>query len=434
LFEPFFVFLFYPPNDVVDHDCFPVHTLSPLYVCRSRDHNLDRSPEAYQRGLSTADPSELERFDAVILFDDNVRTGATFVGARRLLSPLMPEAWFLAAALAPHPDFNSDTFAQPLWSRLKQELWWSPLDAVARMEEEEDDGNDEAEGPEEMGDETDEDNEEGKGASDQPEMKDVLAQARSVVAAQDWTPAQKKRVLNSLARVERRTVGKRPGRAGRTRVVLLEKLTGTGAKEKGRDLAKQTVAYLNGRKFNDETLQLLRNPDVYQNNGTGSDKERDVRRVPKLGKMSQHGSGFGVYVMQLRVNKVPKGSPPKNTSAFLKKLDLEPRQGSVGQREVGKTLSSFGKRHKQYTARKGGEGGNEAASNKAISRHLVAAEVSWPGIKIAVDMFPAWVGTGAQRDDTTVTIMECLMDCDTHSGPTPGNSGSAVQAARGEKS
>ena len=29
------------------------------------------------------------------------------------------------------------------------------------------------------------------------------------------------------------------------------------------------------------------------------------------------------------------------------------------------------------------------------------------------------------------TVMECLWDCVSHSGPSPGNSGPAVQAARG---
>mmetsp|Transcript_32171 Transcript_32171/g.62930 ORF Transcript_32171/g.62930 Transcript_32171/m.62930 type:complete len:241 (-) Transcript_32171:350-1072(-) len=89
---------------------------------------------------------------------------------------------------------------------------------------------------------------------------------------------------------------------------------------------------------------------------------------------------------------------------------------------------------------------------KALCKATGQAEAMWPGLRIGFVTVPTWtppeewvekdivemegrvaaalrIGADGVKE-AIYTVMECLWDCVSHSGPSPGNSGPAVQAAR----
>jgi len=227
-----------------------------------------------------------------------------------------------------------------------------------------------------------------------------------------------------MAAIYRRTTGSKPGRAGRTRDVLQAHLAQLNGEDHEAILAKCVAQFLNGMPFDVERLPTgCRDPDAYQNAATLTDDD---------GIYEKNKSERGIYDMQVVVTDVPSAAPSVKAMNLLKALGLpaSPTVGCRGKRDIGKTRDKFESRKTFYTATKKGGG---SSSNKKTSQNLVAAMEAWPGLTIDVVLVPVWVANEKKYDneESFFTVMECLADCLTHAGPTPGNAGPVVQSYRG---
>jgi len=174
----------------------------------------------------------------------------------------------------------------------------------------------------------------------------------------------------------------------------------------------------------------FRSETSFQNNGAG-------HALHGQHLYQAHKRSRGIYLLQLFVKEVPSVLPAEGVDELdlaLKKLglpqssELEPQ--CRGKRDVGKTRTAhFEERLRKYhleTERRRAGGGKRMCEDAAQVMEL------WPGVVIDYEMLPLCViPKNCYDDEDAVVLMEVLGDAITHSGPTPGNSGSAVQAMRG---
>ena len=114
-------------------------------------------------------------------------------------------------------------------------------------------------------------------------MERVIEKARDVSAGGA--------VHTLLAMVERRTVGEKPGRSGRTRDVMSEILLKGGEKDAPTALRAYVRTFLDGCVLTnlDDLPTGFRNANVYQNNG-------GMHALDHQAFFNKHQSDRGVYV------------------------------------------------------------------------------------------------------------------------------------------
>jgi hypothetical protein len=140
----------------------------------------------------------------------------------------------------------------------------------------------------------------------------------------------------------------------------------------------------------------------------------------------------GLYLVQARAKTVPTNFATielsKELLGALNKtgFTLESCVGDCGARDGGKSLSkTLSARLEQYKY--------EAKTGKNKGKRICQAANTLLGVGFEVewDMVPVMSFDLGAVTEETCTAFECILDCITHSGPTPGNLGQAMQAERG---
>jgi hypothetical protein len=187
--------------------------------------------------------------------------------------------------------------------------------------------------------------------------------------------------------------------------------------------------YVRGDIVGDMNNTNMCNRNVFQHNGDG----QDLRELDPGGALWKvYKDKPGMYLIQARAKKVPTGfatiEPSEELLGALLKtgFTLESCVGACGARDGGKSNSaSLAARRNKYvydaTTRQN-KGKRICQAAKILLD--VGFEVEW--VMVPVMSFEL----GAVTEETC-TAFECILDCITHSGPTPGNLCSAMQSERG---
>ena len=187
--------------------------------------------------------------------------------------------------------------------------------------------------------------------------------------------------------------------------------------------------YVRGDIINDINNTNMCNRSVFQHNGAGKDL-RELDPGGALWKMCKDKAGL--YLIQARAVTVPTGFATielsKELLGALNKtgFTLESCVGDCGARDGGKSLSkSLWARLKQYVY--------DATTRQNKGKRICQAAKILLGVGFEVewDMVPVMSFDLGAVTEETCTAFECILDCITHSGPTPGNLGQAMQAERG---
>jgi hypothetical protein len=248
-------------------------------------------------------------------------------------------------------------------------------------------------------------------------MKELLAEARRF--------AVDPLVCTVLGYIEQRCIGLDGVRSGRTRQVLVGNLL--SLQKKNIDLLAIANIFISGLLLDLRQLpQGARDETVFHNNNV---IEGDF--VESL--YEDHQNHRGIYDIQIYIEQPGSRALNQEEEAKLSKLGfcLPAQRGDNGVRDTGKTRQSFRHRLRQYYTQCENQRGKFMCSEAGI------LQLGCEGLKFGYFMIPVWIPMNAiseQDEEQIYTVMECLWDCVSHSGPNPGNDGPDVQRYRGTSS